>query len=99
MPSIDTVIVRKGDAPPWSDVGSDRFGPVFHPDPEQSWKVAVLEEGMGSGLPSVALRFDLPDGTTMIAETSLAIWSSVTIMARGAFPEAFAGGPLDPSGR
>lgn len=36
--------------------------------------VAALTGGMTSGKPSVAFRIDLPDGTTVIAETSLALF-------------------------
>lgn len=38
--------------------------------------VAVLPGGMESGWPSVSFRFDLPDGTTLIAETSLRLFLS-----------------------
>lgn len=92
MPDVNAVIVREGDDPPWPDIDLDKI--VL---PDASWDVAILQAGMSSGLPSVMLRIELPDGTTMLAETSLALWSAVTIMARAAFPEAFAGGPLDPA--
>jgi hypothetical protein len=36
--------------------------------------VAGLEGGMGSGAPSIALRIDLPDGRSVVAETSLALF-------------------------
>jgi hypothetical protein len=50
------------------------------------WHLAVLENGMASGLPSLALRFDLPDGRVMIAETSLAVWAAATAALRGRYP-------------
>lgn len=37
----------------------------------ESLDVAVLDGGMESGLPSVAFRFDLPDGKIVFAQTSL----------------------------
>lgn len=39
-------------------------------------QVAVLPKGMQSGKPSVALRLELPDGRTVVVETSLALWLS-----------------------
>lgn len=36
--------------------------------------VTGLENGMKSGKPSVAFRFDLPDGKIVIAETSMALF-------------------------
>jgi hypothetical protein len=92
MPTADIHIVRRGDPPPWEDVENPSHygGPIGF---------AVLEGGMASGLPSVAVRLPLPDGSTMIAETSLQLLAGVVIAARAAFPDAFSGGPLDPEGR
>lgn len=36
--------------------------------------VTALAAGMGSGKPSVSFRFDLEDGTAVLAETSLALF-------------------------
>jgi len=41
-----------------------------------SFEVAVLEGGMDSGAPSVAFRFDLPDGKVVFAQTSLKLFLS-----------------------
>lgn len=92
MPDLGINIIRVGDDVPWPDL--DRDALVHLPD--SSWQVAIMERGMNSGLPSIALRILLPDGNTLVAETSLALWSSVTIAGRAAFPEAFEGGPLAP---
>lgn len=40
----------------------------------QTLKVAVIAGGMSGGAPSVAVRIDLPDGQTVIADTSMALW-------------------------
>ena len=40
--------------------------------------IAALEKGMKSGAPSVAIRIDLPDGRTVIQETSLKLWYTAT---------------------
>jgi len=37
-------------------------------------QVALLDKGMQSGNPSVSIRFDLPDGKTVVAETSLKLF-------------------------
>jgi hypothetical protein len=39
-------------------------------------QVAGLSRGMASGKPSVSIRIDLPDGKTVFAETSLALFLS-----------------------
>jgi hypothetical protein len=38
--------------------------------------VAALPGGMASGKTSVSIRIDLPDGTVLIAETSLQLFAS-----------------------
>lgn len=54
--------------------------------------VAALAGGMTSGMPSVCFRIDLPDGSTVLAETSgrLFITAARAIAAR--FPELEADG-------
>lgn len=98
MPTIGVKIVREGphepQEPAFPDLAQD-LDNVVHVSGETPWRVAVLNGGMSSGLPSIALVIPLPDGRTVLAETSLANWSAVTVAARAAFPEAFHGGPLD----
>lgn len=89
MPVIDVHIVHHGDPPPFDGLTRE----IIHL-PDATWRVVFMEGGMQSGAASVALRLDLPDGRTVIAETSLAAWISATAGARGAFPEAFSGGPF-----
>lgn len=43
-------------------------------DNDSSWTVARLSAGMQSGAPSIVLRLELPDGRTVLAETSQALW-------------------------
>ena len=75
MPDLDIRIVGREDSPPFPDID-----PV-----EVSLDVAVvLEAGMASGLPSVALLFTLPDGSRAIAQTSLAIIDGLAAAGRGA---------------
>lgn len=88
MPTIDVTIVRYGDPPCWPDA-------VLHThDPDPIIRLAAIEGGMQSGATSLALRLDHPD-VRIIAETSLAAWIAATCALRGAFPEAFAGTPLE----
>ena len=48
--------------------------------------VAALESGMKpSGAPSLAIRIDLPDGRTVIQETSLKLWYTATRAFKGKF--------------
>ena len=37
-------------------------------------QIAILKEGMKSGASSISIRIDLPDGRTVIAETSLKLF-------------------------
>lgn len=89
MPEIRLTIVREGDPPPWADLAR---GYRYVTDAE--WQAAVLERGTRSGAPSVAVRIDLGSGPPLVFETSPAAWVAVTAGMRGAFPAAFAGGPL-----
>jgi hypothetical protein len=91
MPEIRLMIVRQDDPPPWADA-ADGYRYV----PDAAWQAAVLEHGMASGAPSVAVRIDLGAGRPLIFETSLAAWIAATAVMRGAFPAAFTGGPLTP---
>ena len=54
-------------------------------------RVAVLDGGMESGLPSIALRIDLPGGQSVIAETTARLFCTAAraIMAR--YPDLFDG--------
>jgi hypothetical protein len=90
MPSASLTIVEPGSSPVWPDVDRATLEHVTGP-----LAFAVLAEGMSSGLPSVAIRVDLEDGRTVVAETSLALFTSVVVAARSRFPVAFAGGPLE----
>ncbi len=92
MPVVDVKIVRNGDRAPWPDI-ADAAAPtaVVH---DGRWQVALLEGGMASGKPSVALRLDLEDGRTVISQTSLEGLIATLAAARGAFPDVFAGGPF-----
>lgn len=57
---------------------------LHHTDPIH---LTSLPDGMASGKPSVALRFDLEDGSTLVAETSgeMFVAAARALMAR--YPE------------
>lgn len=54
-------------------------------------QVAVLDRGMTSGRPSVALRFELPDGQTVVAETSARLFCSAARAIMAKHPDLFDG--------
>jgi len=54
-------------------------------------QVAVLEGGMASGLPSVAIRLDLPDGQVVIAETSARLFCTAAKAIMAKYPDLFEG--------
>jgi hypothetical protein len=53
--------------------------------------VAVLDGGMKSGRPSVAIRLDLPDGRTVVAETSARLFCVAARAIMAKHPELFEG--------
>lgn len=52
-------------------------------------EVAVLAAGMVSGKPSVALRFELPNGEIVVAETSAVLFVSAARAIAAKFPSLF----------
>jgi hypothetical protein len=64
-------------------------GQLIHLDGSAVLQMGLLEGGMASGAPSVAIRFDLPDGQSVIAETSWAVLASAvrTLAARVGWPD------------
>jgi uncharacterized membrane protein len=59
-----------------------RYSDVIHLSNDAVIKIAALGGGMKSGLPSLAIRLDLPDGKVVIAETSLALFLSTADLLR-----------------
>jgi len=43
---------------------------------EGAISIAALSKGMKSGKPSISIRIDLPDGRTLVAETSMRLFLS-----------------------
>jgi hypothetical protein len=62
---------------------------VIHLGEDTTIGMCVLPGGMTSGRPSVAFRFDLPDGGTVVAEASWRVLATAAqaIAARYGWPE------------
>lgn len=68
------VIKLEGDGA-WPDlVEKMQAGKVIHIGNGSHIEVAALSGGMTSGRPSVMFRIDLPDGRTVMAETSMRLF-------------------------
>lgn len=85
---IPMVIKLNGDNA-WPDLKDKKFLHMGQGSP--AIEVAVLEMGMASGRPSVAMRFDMPDGQTLIAETSARLFCSTARAIMAKYPGLFDG--------
>lgn len=54
-------------------------------------QIGVLDRGMSSGRPSVAIRIDLPDGRYVIAETSARLFVGAARAIHARHPNLFDG--------
>jgi hypothetical protein len=77
---------KDDETPIWNDVEDKK---VHHVTTGMS--IGVLEEGMKSGKPSVALRIDLPDGSVVFAETSARLFCTAARAITGRYPDLFEG--------
>lgn len=57
----------------------------------QPIRVAVLDKGMASGRPSVAIRLETHDGTVIIAETSARLFAQAGRLITAKYPNLFEG--------
>lgn len=88
--------MRVGDSPAWPDLQTKKLTQGGqHWRLVTDWKLVGIDEGMASGATSITLRFDMPDGSVVLAETSLATWIAATCALRGAYPLEFDGTPLE----
>ncbi len=73
----------------WPDLKDKK---LFHLDNHSPpIQVAVLDGGMSSGRPSVAIRIDLPDGQAVIAETSARLFCTAARAIQAKYPDLFDG--------
>lgn len=66
----------------WPDLEEKiESGNLIHlPDPQM--QIAALSKGMTSGNPSVSIRIELPDGKTVLAETSMKLFLGIADIFR-----------------
>lgn len=83
MPAIYVIIEKE---PSWPDlVEKVRQGQVIHLSNETPWEIATLGDGTVSGQPSICLRLDLPDGRTVVAETTLRAFQAANAALEGKY--------------
>jgi len=80
VPEI-SLVALDGEGGAWPDlVEKETQGNLIHLT--GAFELAPLKAGMQSGRASVAFRFDLPDGRSVVAETSLrALYTAVRAIA------------------
>lgn len=78
----------------WPDL-KDRMEDVVHLKDGDYLGIAVLDRGMRSGRASVMLRFDLPDGKVVMAETSLRLLTMAAQAFNAKHPDP--DGPMPPA--
>ncbi len=83
---IAVVIKLDGDNA-WPDLDGKEIVHLANDAPPM--QVAVLDMGMTSGRPSVAVRLDLPDGRTVVAETSARLFCSAARAIMAKYPGLF----------
>ena len=66
----------------WPDLKEKGF---IEADPKKPIQLGALPAGMGSGRPSVSIRMDLPDGTVVIGQTSVALFQMASAALTGRF--------------
>lgn len=75
----------------WPDIAQlrqeHRITELFGEEDAPNITLAVLEGGMQSGKKSVSIRYDVPDGSVIVAETSLRLLMVAAHILGTAFPE------------
>lgn len=52
-------------------------------------QIAVMDRGLASGRPSVAIRIDLPDGRVVVAETTARLYCTAANAIMAKYPDLF----------
>ena len=90
MPSLTMIMTGDNCWPDLQDkLGTDKLIHLGAGSPPI--QVALLDAGMQSGRPSVSIRFDLPDGKTVVAETSLRLFAAAARAFAAKYPDLFVG--------
>ena len=80
---INVILDGDGAWPDLADVvGTDRF---VHVADGSKIEISTLPGGMQSGLPSIAIRIDLPDGKVAMIETSWRLFATAAAAIAGRY--------------
>ena len=71
--------------PAWPDLAGRQD--VIHGNQGNELEIAVLDAGMESGKPSIALRLNLPDGRAAVLETSALAFCSAARAIKARYPD------------
>ena len=83
---IGMILILEGDAA-WPDLSGKEVIHLGNDSPPI--QVAILDAGMTSGRPSVGIRLDLPDGQSVLAETSACLFVSAARTIEARYPKLF----------
>jgi hypothetical protein len=84
-----TLTLAGGNVWPWPELRKDQI--IHLADDDPPIRVAVLDSGMASGRPSVAIRMDLPDGRVVVARTSARVFCAAGRAIQERYPNLFSG--------
>jgi hypothetical protein len=79
MPVLNVHILDDGKESPFPQDKEQDIIHVLNPI-----DVCILQGGMESGAPSIAIRIQLPDKTVVYVETSLGLWNIASSAFKGA---------------
>jgi hypothetical protein len=88
---LSLTILPNGDGA-WPDL-QDQVDKGTLLEPVGNIEIAFLDFGMASGRPSVAIRFNLPDGRTVLAQTSARLFASAGRALLAKYPGLFDDAP------
>ena len=81
---IGLKLILEGDGA-WTDLSVEDVIHIAGESPPL--QVAVLDGGLVSGRPSVAIRADLPDGRTVVVETSARLFVTAAQAIHARYPD------------
>ena len=74
----------------WPDLAEKVDSVIYLLNDAPPLQIATLSDGMTSGNPSLAMRIDLPDGRTVILETSVRLFLVAAHAIEARYPDALA---------
>lgn len=69
----------------WPDI--ERENCIHLADDAPPVRIAVFESGLTSGRPSIAMRVDLPNGKTVVVETSARLFCTAAAAILARYPD------------